>query len=241
MRKPGLPLAFLLALAAPAAAKGPTPEVVRAAGVQFAREVAGVVAYVGEAETSLDIPMKRSRSRTRMWIANVDGRPTRARVLALVVDGKPAGEAERAKLEAQTNAAYARGERGFDAPYDPAHQAAYALTPTSCDGCAPGQTAWAFTSTARDERHGDGTFVLAPSGHVARVRYSPNVLPRGAGSAEVTLTRGPAPGLGWALQRVQARYAGGVGPLQGSFTLDQRVTGHRRFASVAAAMASAPK
>ena len=239
-RRPLAALALLALLAGPAAADG-TPALVKQAAGVFARDAAGVVAYLGEADTALDAPLMKHRSRARMWIANQDGRPTRARVLTLLKDGKPAPEADRAKLEAETNKAYARGERGFDAPYDARHLNTYTIAPTACDGCAPGVQAFAFKSALRDERHGDGTFALDPSLHVRWVRYSPATLPKGASTAEVTIDRGPAPGVGWSLLRVRARYAGGVGPVAGSFTMDQRVSGHRRFASVDAAMAAAPR
>lgn len=218
-----------------------TPSAVKLASAAFTRDVTGVVAYLATADMALTAPMTQQESVARMWIANVDGRPTRMRVVSLTQGGKPASEAERVKLEKRTNASYDKGERTFNAPYDPRHAAAYRITPAGCAGCASGLTAYAFRAQVRNQLHGDGTFVVDADHHVTRVTYSPSELPTGASRAEVELGRGPVPGLGWSLVRVKATYSGGVGPLSGAFTLDQRISGHRRFATLAQAMAAAPK
>lgn len=217
------------------------PAAVRRASEQFARDAAGVVAYLAVAESTLDAPMFKRRFGARLWVANLDGRPTRARALAFFVDGQPASEAERAKHERETNAAYRARERGFDAPYDARHLADYAINAAACVGCEPGVQAFDFRSDRKDPAHGIGTFWLDASQHVTRVSYRPTVLPKGASSAELELLRGPVPGVGWSLRRVRARFTGGIGPVTGSYTLEQHVSGHRRFASVEQAMAAAPK
>lgn len=231
----------LAAAAAPLQAAPEPPAAVKHAATLFAKDAAGVVAYLAVADSRLEAPMFNRRFGSRLWIVNVDATPTRALVLAFTEDGKPAPETSRARHERDTNAAYKSRERGFDAPYDARHMGRYAITPAPCAGCAAGETAYAFTTTHKDPELGNGTFVLDAAHHVVRVSYAPAVMPKGASTADLTLERGPAPGVGWSLRHVRGRFTGGIGPVQGSYALEQTMSGHRRFATVEQALAAAPK
>jgi hypothetical protein len=233
-------LLFLpVALAGAARAAG-APPVLQRVAARYAEDVRGVMAHLEEAETHVKGPLVERHARTRAWIVMRDGLPVKARVLAYRV-GDELDESERVRLERQINEGYKTREREFQPPYAPAHMAEYRLAEPACEGCPAGWRRFTFESLQRDARHGDGTFEVDAEGHVRRVRYVPARLPAPGARAAVELQRGPVgPGL-WGRERLSLSFEGGVGPLQGSFKLSQRVTGHRRFPSVEAALDAAPR
>lgn len=221
----------VLALAPAARAATPPAEMLRASRL-YAADVAGVIGHLEEADTHVTGPMLDRKARTRAWIVSRDGLPVQARILSYVTGGKP-DEGERANLERRINEGYKGREREFRPPFAPAHLDAYTFS-------AEGPGRFAFKALARDERHGDGTLELDPKGNVRLVRYVPAKVPAPGAEGTVELGRGPVGTGAWGRVRLKIAFEGGVGPLRGSFTLTQKVSGHRRFASVAEAVAAAP-
>lgn len=226
--------ALLLAAAVPAA--------VLTAADRQRQDASGVVAYLADGEADFTTPLGTRRTRTRTWVVAVDGDPRRAVVTAITIDGRAGSEAERAQAQAEAEAGYANPQRQLFAPYDRRHLADYQFNEAlTLRGLAPGERAYSFESAIPDERHGRGTFILTPARCVRWLAFIPNRLPPGAREGHLTLTRTPvAPGW-WSLLQLNANFTGGIGPLPGSVSVAQRSSGHRRFASVAAALAATPK
>ena len=229
-----------LLLWAALAATVPEP-VKRAADLQRA-DARGVVAYLAEVESTFKTPVSTTHTRARRWVVSVDGDPRRAVTLALVLNGRAATEAERAKAQAEAEAGYADAKRQLFTPYDRRHLADYRYGPAPAEpGLAPGEQAFAFDSPLMDERHGHGTFVLTRDFTVRRLAFSPNRYPAPASAGGLVLTRGPVAKGWWSLLALSAAYTGGIGPLTGGLDLLQRCSRHQRFASVEAALAAAPR
>lgn len=207
------------------------PDAVLQASLLQRADARGVVAYVAEAAGTFTTPFSRNRTRTRTWVVAVDGDPRRAIVLAIETDGKPGDAAARAKAQAEAEQGYADPERKLRPPYDYRYMASYRFTPA-------GERTWAFEGDG--DRHGRGTFTLTADHRVQKLAYTPNRYPAPARSGGLTLERGQvAPGW-WSMQKLTIGFHGGIGPLSGGLDLVQLATGHRRFPSVAAALAAAP-
>jgi hypothetical protein len=234
-------LPLLIALAAPAAAAADVDpdEFMKRVTEVYAREVKGVTACETVTTSKIRATMYKLDSRSRMWVVSQDGQPVRARVLELIKDGRP-DEAERKKLEQRTDGAFRKGENRFKAPYDPRHLKDYHFEPAPNEKCAVGEVAIAFTSPLKDEQHGAGVLVTTTNGHVKRLRYSPNVLPKNVTSGVVRLELGPVTSGHWRARRMTLDYKGAMGPMSGSFELVQRFENYRKFASVEAALAAVP-
>ncbi|MEB3221083.1 MAG: hypothetical protein VKS61_03300 [Candidatus Sericytochromatia bacterium] len=243
MRRPSLLLAVGLLSAAPLADEAlaaAVPPLLQRAADRYAEDVRGIVAQLEEAETHVKGPLVDRHARTRAWIVSRDGLPVQARVLTYRL-GDALDEKERQRLERQINERYKTREREFQPPYAQAHLDAYRFAEAGCEGCPAGGRRFTFQSVPRDERHGDGTLDLDAEGHVRRVSYVPARLPAAAARAGIELVRGPVgPGL-WGRERLSITFEGGLGPLQGSFRLSQRVSQHRRFPTVEAALAATPR
>lgn len=237
-----LVLPCLLALSHPAlaAAEVDADTFMKRVTAMYVREVKGVVGYEALSQSKITSTVYNQEARSRMWVVSQDGLPMRARVLSLIMDGKP-NEAERKKLEARTDEAYRLGKNRFEAPYDPKHVAEYHFEPAPNEKCQPGEVAIAFASDQKDEQHGKGVLVATQNGHVKRVRYTPNVLPKNVNSGTVNLELGPVASGTWRARRIVLDYKGAMGPMSGSFNMVQRMEGYRKFPSVAAALAAAPK
>lgn len=234
-----LPIMLLAALPAMAASAADTPAEAVQVAERHTRDTAGIVGYVSETDTRLQAPMTDRRTRFRAWVVANDGQPVDSKLLALSIDGKPAAEKQRRELETRTRDAIKANKNSLRGPFHEAYMADYTFSAMPCKGCEPGETAMRFKSLKRDERHGDGTMVLTGASgdrRVRRVQYQPSALPAQASEGEVTLEATGA----WGFDRMQARYKGGAGPLTGAFAMTQRQSGHRRFATVEAALAAAP-
>ncbi|MEB3196188.1 MAG: hypothetical protein VKP62_03200 [Candidatus Sericytochromatia bacterium] len=215
------------------------PAAMRQAGTLFARDVAGWVGHLEEADTRIKAPLVDRTAQTRTWVISRDGDPQRAIVLSYRREGRN-DEGERAKLEKQVNEGYRSRERQLQAPFDLRHMDDYEFQEASCPGSEAGERCVGFRSRLRDARHGDGTLLLNREGRVRLVSYAPSQLPAQAGQGSVRIVRGPAGPGWWGRQRLEIRFEGGLGPLAGSFQLSQRVSAHRRFGSLGEAIAGAP-
>jgi hypothetical protein len=225
-------LSLLIAAAALASAED-VPAAVRKAAELHGKDDAGYIGWQAEAAMALEGPFGTKASTWRAWIVAKDGQPVETRLIALVSDGKPVGDAERAKMQERFNDPKGRKKNQVFWPIDPAHVADYAFTP----GAAGSFT---FKAKLRDAHHGDGTLELAKDGHAKRVTYVPAQLPPRASSADLVIELAPV-GADWhAAVRSRSRFAGGIGPLKGGMSIDQKQAGHQRFKSLEAARAAAP-
>jgi hypothetical protein len=163
-------------------------------------------------------------------------------LLKQLEEAKASGDEETVqRLERQINEGYKTREREFQPPFAQAHLDAYRFAEAGCEGCPAGLRRFTFRSVPRDERHGDGALDLDAEGHVRRVSYVPARLPAAAARAGIELVRGPVGPGQWGRERLSITFEGGLGPLQGSFRLSQRVSQHRRFPTVEAALAAMPR
>jgi hypothetical protein len=108
----------------------------------------------------------------------------------------------------------------------------YRIAGATCDRCAPGELALAFTSLKRDASHGDGTVVIDPTTHhIVRVDFVPSGLPKYVDRASVTVTFGQVlPGL-WDVVEMRQHYQGHVYLIRGDADITTSLTNYRRFAS----------
>lgn len=224
-------------LAAPALAADRPAPVSRAAELRAA-DTAGVVGYVAQADMLIEAPLYSHRTGWKAWVVTRDGKPVDTHVLAMTTDGKPAPAAEKAKLQAQINESQRKDPDGMDLPLDRKHLGSYVYSAASCQGCEPGAQAFAFRGTVRDQRHGDGQLELSKDGRFRKLSFKPCQNPPKVSSAEVSLEAGPVGPGWWGVTKFHARYAGGVGPVRGAMTLDQRQSGFKRFPGVEAAKAA---
>jgi hypothetical protein len=239
--RPLLPAALALALAAPPALAAEPPAAVKRAADRHAEDVAGIVAFEAAMEMDLDAPLMKRASAWRAWVIARDGEGVETKVLSLTTDGKPGPAAERAKLETQLNASARKDRDAAKLPFERRHLGDYAFTPAPCGACEPGAEAFAFRAKVRDQAHGDGVLVVGKDGRMRKVAFTPAVMPPRVSTAEVVVEGTPNAAVGWGVTRFRARYAGGLGPLRGSMTMEQKQSGHRRFASIEAARAAAPR
>jgi len=221
-------------------ANAETPEPIRLAGARFLDDIKGVVAHLEEAETRVQGPMFDRQARTRTWVIRKDGTPVRALVLSYRSKGE-LDEAERAKLEKQVNGGYRKRDRDFYPPFNPSYFNNYTFSNDNCAECPPGAKRYQFKAKVRDEHHGDGSLELSADNHVKRIAYTPTKLPVQASEAQIVIERGPTAAGGWGRTAFKISFQGGLGPLKGSFRLTQSVSRHRRFDSVEAAAAAAPR
>lgn len=239
--KRGIVIAGLfLCLSANAEAGTGVPDAVRLAGNHFLSDIKGVAAHLEEAKTWVQAPLIDKQAVTRTWVIRKDGAPVRALVLSYRVKGA-LDEAERAKLEKRVNEGFRKRDREFYPPFNPRYFANYVFSAESCAECPTGAKRYRFRANLRDDHHGDGILDLTADHHVKRLTYTPAKLPAQATEANVMIERGPVSGGGWGRLGFKISFLGGFGPLKGSFRLSQTVSQHRRFESVEAALAAAPR
>ena len=210
---------------------------VKQAAKNYAQEVRGVIAYRSVSESRISAPMLNQTMRSTAYTVQKDGIPVKVIMERLVTNGKDASADELSKQSTKTTATYQEGKGFFKAPYDPRYLDAYTFQLESCSDCAPGSTAIRFTSAVKDDQHGTGTMILDDAMRVREVRYSPNAYPPNVTRGVLTLSRDEI-GKGLvAIRTVKVDYQGAMGPLKGSFVMDLRNEGFRRYGSVEEALA----
>lgn len=203
------------------------PAVVEQAARVAAADHAGIVGFRIEQISHVDGgPIHRSAD-VVLVAAYENDRLIRVRVLKYVDNGKDAGAAARAELEAQLSK---HGE-GFAVPFDARHFEEYAYDPVDASTVR-------FTSPLHDGRHGEGTFTVSTGSHVTELRYRPFVLPEHATSGTVEESRAEVlPGF-WATTRSIQRYTGRYLLIRGSGEITTTESQFARYASRAAADAA---
>lgn len=235
-------LALLPILVATPAFAGDVPAPVRTAAVLHAKDVTGVMGCLVEAEMAMDGGVMGKRNTSwRAWVVTRDGEPATTLLLSMTMEGKPAPEAERQKMQARMSDPKHRNRDARDLPFEPKYMADYAYTVAPCTGCEKGATAFAFKATSRDKRHGDGTVVVGKAGRVQRMKFTPAELHERVSEANIELEYGPVGKDWWALTGMHSRFAGGFGPMKGSMIMSQKQSGYKRFRDLDDARAAAPK
>ena len=210
---------------------------VKQAAKNYAQEVRGVVAYRSVSESRINAPMLNQTIRSTSFMVQKDGIPVRIVMERVVTNGKDTPADELSKQEAKTNASYQEGKGYFKAPYDTRYMDAYTFQLDSCSDCAPGSTAIRFSSSLKDEQYGKGMMILDEAMRVREVRYTPNAYPPNVTRGALTLLRDEVGKGLFALRNVKVDYQGAMGPLKGTFVMDLRNEGFRRYASVDEAIA----
>jgi hypothetical protein len=226
---------ILAIAAAPALATG-FPPLVKLALDHQAQDVAGVMAFEARADLQIDVPMTKRAMSWRAWVIDRDGQAVATKILALTADGKPAGAAEREKMETKINEHVDKTQMPFDRRY----ASRYVFAPAPCADCEPGAQAFSFRSTLRDKDHGDGVLLIGKDARIHRMNFTPCEMPDHVSSANVVLKAAPIGPNWWGVTNFSTHFAGGVGPLQGGMKFAQSQSGYRRFASVEAARAAMP-
>lgn len=238
-----LPAALLPAgfgpLAPTAAQAQDALSLVKQAAKNYANDVRGVVAFRSVSESRINAPMLNQTIRSTAFTVQKDGIPVKVVMERIVTNGKDASADELSKQSTKTTATYQEGKGFFKAPYDPRYMDAYTFKLESCSDCAPGATAIRFTSAIKDDQHGTGTMILDDAMRVREVRYSPNAYPPNVTTGVLSLVRDEV-GKGMVgVRNIKVDYQGAMGPLKGSFVMDLRNEGFRRYASVDEAIAQA--
>lgn len=123
-------------------------------------------------------------------------------------------------------------------PYRAAYLDEYSYRIVPCATCAPGTSAIACESKARDTTHAHGTIVIDDaSAHVICGSETPYKLPWPTKSGELNATWAESPN-GWFPVKVDGAFVGSIGPFVGRASYAQSNTAIERFPTVAAAVAS---
>lgn len=236
-----LALMLVLAPMPPRAEASDALSLVKQASEVYAKEVRGVVGFRALIDSQISAPIFNQKTRTEAFVIHQDGIPVRLVMKRLLTNGKPESQERVESQEAQSNANFRDGKGFFKPPYDARYMGAYTFAFEDCAGCADGMTAIRFTSAVKDDQHGKGVMILDAAKRVREVRYIPNVFPPSVTRASLTLTRDEVGQDLVGIRSLKADYHGSRGPIKGSFALDQRNEGFRRYASLEEAIAQAGK
>ena len=130
-------------------------------------------------------------------------------------------------------------EDDYRLPIETKYLAEYRFSAGSaaCDRCPADAVAVDFTSTKRDDGHGDGTMWIDDSSHrFLALHFHPSALPAHTDSADIAVTFGQVlPDL-WDVTLTEQQYNGHELIFHGWGHVEQRQSEYRRFASVADAL-----
>lgn len=156
-----------------------------------------------------------------------DGTIVRVRILTYTIDGKPAGDADRATM-IQAYQAPKPGQL-FHVPFDARYVAEYQYVQS-------GPRTIAFSSTIQDGSHGDGTFTYDAAGDVLSYTYQPNALPPHATSGTIVDRRAEVLPNDWRITYETQQYKGSYGPFPGRANEEVDFYGFRRFTDLQSAI-----
>jgi hypothetical protein len=212
---------------------------VKQAAKVYARDVRGVIGFRAVTDSQISAPMLNQTIRSEALMVLKDGIPVKIVMERLVTNGKEASREQVQKQEAQTNATFKEGKGFFKAPYDARYLESYRFELEDCADCAPGSTAIRFSSTVKDDQHGKGVMILDEAKRIREVRYTPNAYPPNVTQGKLALKRDEVGKGMFGIRTLSVDYQGAMGPLKGSFVMEQRNEGFRRYASLEEALAQA--
>ncbi len=210
---------------------------VKQAAKVYARDVRGVIGFRALTDSQISAPMLNQTIRSEAFMVLKDGIPVKMVMERLVTNGKEASREQVQKQEAQTNATFKEGKGFFKAPYDARYLESYRFELEDCADCAPGFTAIRFSSSVKDDQHGEGVMILDDAQRVREVRYTPNAYPPNVTQGKLLLKRDEVGKGMFGVSHLNMEYQGAMGPLKGSFVMDQRNEGFRRYSSLEEALA----
>jgi hypothetical protein len=217
------------------------PSIVLRASSTFDTTLHGVVGMQRHFSTEVKVGSITHQEESDSGLLMQDGRFVEIAYFRIVRDGRPFSSSQIQQRDDQTNQAWSAGKVFFKEPYDARYIGDYSFEPpqTSCSGCPPGTEAIDFSSTIHDAQHGSGTmYVDASNGVVAKLSYTPYVLPSHASSGTVTETGGwGLPDL-WYAVHINGTYAGHMFLISGTGTFNGVFDNFRRFASLSAGEAA---
>ena len=205
------------------------PPVLTLVAQRFTESTRGIVSF--RVRRVFDVhagPMSRHEDFTLDEVYE-DGATVRVRVVSDVVDGKPTSPSAQAALAASYE--HPKPGDAFAPPFDQNNFSAYQYQNA-------GPQRIAFTSSVRDQGHGNGSFTYDGANNVVTFTYQPNVLPPHARSGSVTDRRSEVlPGY-WAITEETQEYKGSYAIFSAGATVEFTYSNFRRFASLQNAIES---
>ncbi|MBC5809355.1 MAG: hypothetical protein GIW95_00635 [Candidatus Eremiobacteraeota bacterium] len=221
---------------APAAANAAVvPALVERAATAFATELEGVIGMQRHFTTVIKAgPIKHTETSESGVLFN-NGAFVKMKYYSIADDGKAFAADKLASREKQANTDSATGKIYFREPYDRRFFADYQYSqPQACTGCAPGLMIVNFTSSVKDDQHGNGKMWIESGGaRVMQLVYTPNALPQHATSGTVTETSSQVTPALWYVSRIDQMYRGHVAIMTGTGEFNGVLDHFQRFASLA--------
>lgn len=203
------------------------PPIVMRAAERATHDHQGIVGYRLHQTTELHAARFYNRSDNFEMAVVFDGDTlVKVRIFSYTENGRDASEGDKAKIQAQLEER--KPNSGFAVPFDARHFAEYRYVQNGMGAL--------FISLARDDRHGDGEFVVNARGDVTRMTYTPDVLPKYATSASIVDDRSEVLPSFWATVREVQRYEGKYGPFHGYGEIVTQERDFNRFQNRAAAL-----
>ena len=215
------------------AATEPAPPLVKRAITLYEGEHRGDLGFSRHLNFKLHIGPIARDVKNEVGILMRDGAYVKVAYYSSTTNGKSDDAAELQKQEDKATADIAAGRGYFKRPVDGRYSDDYRFETTSCDGCAAGEDAFAFTSMIHDRWHGHGTLVLdRATARVVRISYTLDKPPDHASSADAVETFGEGmPGL-WTCTHVDESYHGRLGIVSGTATMSYTLDHFKRFAQL---------
>jgi len=201
------------------------PAIVSQAATVAAGDHAGIIEYRVRQIGQVDGGPFHQHDDISIAVVTDGDKVVRVRVLSYVQDGAQQSDAAKAQVQSQLE----NGTERFANPFDVRSFADYSF---SVDGSTVH-----FVSLKRDADHGDGWFQVDATGHVTKMTYTPDVMPKYVSSATVTLQRGAVlPGF-WATTSSVTSFKGHYLFIHGGATFTTLQSTFRRFNDRKAALA----
>ncbi len=176
----------------------------RAAAAIYAAQTPSIVTVVATSQLDAHGGPIHLHSFAETAYEEAAGVVVRKRVLRAIDDGRTAAADELARRSASADPPSSRF--GMHLPVQPAYVGEYRYGTPRVEG---DQVAVDFTATVRDAAHGDGSLAFArDDGRIARIVYTPCVLPEHATSMSTTLAYGRVGADRWDVISVTSSFTG---------------------------------
>lgn len=204
--------------------------IIKQASAIYACETRGIVGYRTITNTRIKSPVFNQESQSESLVASKDGILVRASLNRLLINGKEATKQQLQEQQAKTNEAIQKGQNFIKMPFDPRFVDEYSFNVSK--NSPAGIKVVSFSSSRKDEQHGNGELTLDKKLHVVEMHFTPNKMPPHVSSCVLHFECGEvAPGI-FGIRTLNGDYRGSYGPISGSFTLKQCYDRYQRFNSV---------
>ncbi len=192
---------------------GAAAALMRRVAATYSHDVAGVVAVRSHSELTIVAPVFRRRIVDDAWYVFADG------------------------VLAATSHKNDPRQPPLHDPYRERYLAEYAFHAVACATCAPGTTAIAYDSSARDVAHAHGTLVVdEATARITNSSETPYKLPWPTKSGSLDARWGEVSD-GWFPLQIDGAFVGNIGPFVGHARYAQVLGAYDRYPSVATAVA----